>query len=142
MRALIAARTLAAAVLFGLLQCGNTMGAGPVIYKHVDEKGNVVYSEVPPTGGKDVKKLDARPAYEGRGANIDAGNMHRGYRRSPEDYRRQYKNAYERHRQQVEAMRKKSIETIEDECNRNHGTDCSNPDTLRYIESTKVPRRY
>jgi len=28
---------------------------------------------------------------------------------------------------------------LEAECNRNRGTDCGNPEVLRYIESTKIP---
>ena len=139
----IASRAMAAAVLLVLLQCGVAAAEERKIYKHVDEKGIVTYSEVPPTSGTNVKKLDIKPAYRGQGGNISPGYPYGDPRFSSPDYNRdQYNRALQQRQQQMDAARQKRIEELEAECNRNRGTDCGNPDTLRYIESTRIPRRY
>jgi len=133
-------RAVFAAILLGLLICKVATAEEPRIYKHVDEKGNVVYSQTPPATGANVKKLDAQPAYRGLGGYSAPGSPYYDTPGSSQDYGRdQYQNALQRRQQQMEDARSKRSAELEAECNRNRGTDCSNPDTLRYIESTKIP---
>jgi len=136
----IRTKALFAAALLGLLYCGGAAAEEPKIYKHVDEKGNVVYSQTPPATGKSVKKLDAQPAYRGLGGYGAPGSPYYDSSGYTQDYRYdQYRNAVQQRQQQVEDARNRRNAELEAECNRNRGTDCSNPETLRYIDSTKIP---
>ena len=136
-------KTIFAAVLAGLLHGAGAIADEPRIYKHVDEKGNVVYSQTPPVSGATVKKLDSQPAYRGQGGYSGSGSPHGNPRISSQDYRQdQYKNAMQQRQQQMDDAKNKRLAELEAECNRNRGTDCGNPEVLRYIESTKIPRPY
>jgi hypothetical protein len=136
-------KTICGAVLLGLLLCGAATAEERKIYKHVDEKGNVVYSQLPPTSGTVVKKLDMQPAYRGRGGNIASGSPYDDPRSYSHDYiQDQNKKALQQRQGQTEAARNKRLAELEAECTRNRGTDCNNPEALRYIESTKIPRPY
>jgi hypothetical protein len=117
---------------------GNTQGNK--IYKYVDEKGNVVYSQTPPPGGQKAQKLDSKPAYSGRGGD--------GASRSPydnpgfysnDDARWRYEDAMRKQQEAQEQAQQKRQADLEARCNRNRGTDCNDPETLRYMESTQVP---
>jgi hypothetical protein len=131
------------AVMVGLLHCGAAVAEESKIYKHVDEMGNVSYSQVPPTTGGTVRKLDAQPAYRGLGGYSGSGSPYDDPRISSEDHRQdEYKSAVQRRQQQMDDATTKRLAELEAECNRNRGTDCKNPDTLRYIDSTKIPRVY
>lgn len=139
----ITRKTIFGAVLLGLLLCGATMAQERKIYKHVDEKGNVVYSQLPPTSGTSVKKLNIQPAYSGRGGNVAPGSPYDDPRGYSQDYRQdQNKKALLQRQQQMEDARNKRIAELEAECNSNRGTDCKNPEVLRLIESSKIPRTY
>jgi hypothetical protein len=139
----ITRKAISGAILLGLLHCGGAMAEEHKIYKHVDEKGNVVYSELPPMSGKSAKKLDTQPAYRGQGGYSGSGSPYGDPRLPSQDYRQdQYRNAVQQRQQQMEDARSKRLAELEAECNRNRGTDCNNPDVLRYIESTKIPRPY
>lgn len=139
----IVAKTIFGALLLGLLHCGAGMAEERRIYKHVDEKGNVVYSQLPPITSKEVKKLDTQPAYSGRGGNNVPASRSDDPRVYSQDYRQdQIRKTLQQRQQQMEDSRNKRIAELEAECNRNRGTDCHNPDVLRYIESTKIPRTY
>jgi hypothetical protein len=108
-------------------------------YKYVDEKGNVTYSQTPPANGKDASKIDISPANSSRlGPGWDRSFP--GSRGWSTDAPRYEDAARERARKLEEARRQRMAE-LEAECNRARGTDCKNPDTLRYIESEKIPRR-
>lgn len=134
-------KVISAAVLAGLLHCGAAMAEERKIYKHVDEKGNVVYSQVPPSTGANVKRLDTQPAYRGQGGNVGSGSPYNNPRISSQEFGQdQYNRALQQHQQQMEEAKSKRLAELEAECLRNRGTDCSNPDSLRYIESTKIPR--
>jgi hypothetical protein len=129
--------------LLGLLHCGAAMAEEPKIYKHVDEKGNVVYSQTPPTTGTGVKKLNTQPAYRGQGGYSMSVSPHDDPRISSQDYRQdQNKQILQQRQQQMEDAKNKRFAELEAECNRNRGTDCGNPEVLRYIESTTIPRPY
>jgi len=136
-------QTVVAALFAGLLLCGATAAQERKIYKHFDAKGNVVYSEVPPTGGANVKKLDTQPAYRGQGGNIGSGSPYGDPRMSSRDYsQEQYRNAMQQRQQQTDDAKNKRLAELEAECVGNRGTDCSNPEVLRQIESTKIPQPY
>lgn len=138
----ITGTTIPAAILVGLLLCGAAMAEERRIYKQVDEKGNVVYSQVPPAAGANVKKLDTQPAYRGQGGNVMSGSPHIDPRAASQDYRQdQYNQALQQRQKQMEEARNKRLAELEAECHRDRGTDCSNPEVLRYNESTKIPWR-
>lgn len=130
--------------LAGMLSLAGTAAAQKA-YKCVDEKGNIAYSQTPCAGAGDAKQVDISPAHKGRGGNTGSRSPYDDPRTYSRDSQQQhYKDAmYERQKQQEE-LRKKRLEELQAECNRNRGTDCSNPDALRYQESTRIPggRRY
>jgi hypothetical protein len=109
-------------------------------YKYVDEHGNVVYSQTPPVEGKEARKVDISPAHRGREAYAPAVPMPR-----EPDYRTRWSSGSgpdpRAAQQQREEAEKKRLADLQAECNRNRGTDCANPETLRYMESTAIPRR-
>ena len=138
----ITGKTISAAILVGLLHCSAAMAEERKIYKHVDEKGNIVYSQVPPTTGANVKKLDTQPAYRGQGGNVMSGSQYNDPRFPSQDYRQdQYNQSLTQRQKQMEEARNKRLAELEAECNRDRGTDCGNPEVLRYNDSTKIPRR-
>lgn len=105
-------------------------------YKIIDENGNVTYSQTPPTRAKSVQKIDISPANAGRGGNVVSRDI-----RNP-----QSNNYSEQHRQMMHSQQKKREEAeqkrvinLKAECARNRGSDCENPETLRLIESQKIP---
>lgn len=130
------------------LACGLAAGAAAAerkAYKYVDEKGNVVYSQTPPQQGNDTKKIDISPAHSGRGgyATREPPVYDRGgrYDRREEMRTEQEKRRQAEAKQRAEAQKERVAKAIA-ECERNRGTDCTNPETLRYQESQKIPRPY
>jgi hypothetical protein len=104
-------------------------------YKHVDEKGNITYSQTPPVTGKEAKKIDISPAHRGTGGYSGrAGD--RPYHPSYADQRNQ--SSYDYRKKQEEAQQKRDAE-LRAECARNRGTDCNNPQTLRDMEAQRIP---
>lgn len=134
-------------LVFGLItglvmSTGGADAAERKAYKYVDEQGNVVYSQTPPADGREAKKVDIAPAQAGRQGYVPPpGPYDRPGRLSnQQDY-----EARERERQRLrEEAQRKRLADLETECNRNRGTNCSDPETLRLIESQKIPggRRY
>jgi hypothetical protein len=126
-----------------LLLSGAAMAEERKIYKHVDEKGSVVYSQTPPMSGASVKKLEMRPAYSGQGGYSIPVFPYDDSRSYMDFYRQdQYRQAMQQRQQQMDDARRQRLTELEAECTRNRGTDCGNPEALRYIESTKVPWPY
>ncbi len=136
----ITRKAMLVAALLGLLHCAAAAAEEGKAYKYVDEKGNVVYSQTPPPAGAGVKKLDLQPAYRGLGgygAPVTPNNESRSYY---EEYRQdRYRNGLQQRQQHTDDARNKRRAELEAECKRNRGTDCSDPEALRYLESTKVP---
>jgi hypothetical protein len=107
-------------------------------YKHVDEKGNVTYSQTPPVSGKEASRIDIRPANGGRGgAAMDPS--YAGSQRYTPDRKSQEDAARERAKR-LEDARQQKLAELERECNQSRGTDCKNPETLRYMDAQKIPR--
>jgi hypothetical protein len=128
---------LAVLVLAGLL-CAGANAQERKAYKYVDEKGNVVYSQTPPAG-KDARKLDISPANSGRVGTTTPGGAYDDPRRYSSDQDRVNERRREMERKREEANQKRLAE-LEAECNRNRGADCKNPETLRLIEASRIPR--
>jgi hypothetical protein len=42
----------------------------------------------------------------------------------------------------AEQARKNRLDELRTECNRNRGTDCNNPETLKRMEAERGPSRY
>lgn len=137
----MSARTAFGAVLLSLLVCAAALAQERKIYKYVDEKGNVVYSQTPPTDASKARKIDVSPAYRGRGGNNPSGSPYDNPRTySGDEYQQQYRNALREREQQSEEARRNRLAELEAECNRNRGADCKDPQALRYQESTQIPR--
>jgi hypothetical protein len=125
-------------ILLGLSICTAAVAAERKAYKYVDEKGNVIYSQTPPADGREAKKVDVSPAQGGRGGYSTGTRYDDPRRYSSGDDRREEMSA-EQQRKREEAEQKRLAE-LEAECVRNRGTDCKNPETLRLIESQRIPR--
>ena len=129
------ARIAAGVIAFAALASG---AAAQKAYKYVDEKGNVTYSQVPPTAptAKDPAKVDISPAHSSSGGATRPFRAQPGYsdNHSPgQDYARARQRA-------AEEAQQKRVAALEAECNRSRGSDCKNPETLRYLEQQNVPR--
>lgn len=123
-------------LLMALFASLNGYGQERKAYKHVDKAGNITYSQTPPVDGKEAKKVDIAPAQQGRGGN--AG----GY--SPYDGRSQsnsYANSGNRSTPRQPTAQEQRMAALQTECLRQRGTDCDNPATLQYMDSTSIPRR-
>lgn len=108
------------------------------VYKHVDKSGKVTYSQVPPADGKPAEKMDAKPALQGRAGGGPAYSPYdepRSYRYQ-EPYRPPIIPA-----QPPMTAQEQRMAAVKAECERNRGTDCNNPATLQYLDSTSIPRR-
>jgi hypothetical protein len=116
------------------------------VYKHVDTKGNVTYSQTPPA--HDAKPVDVPPArrvpphpYLGRNNELHAERL---AERQAAQERRQLE--YERRQQEMrdaqQEARQRQLEALQAECHRNRGTDCSDPATLKRMEAERGPNQY
>jgi len=114
-------------------------------YKVVDANGNVTYSQTPPVDGQDAQKLSTKPAIVGRGGYV--GGSAGSY--SPYDDPRLYSNQYAGRQgynpnynaagQRQPTAQEQRYTALKAECERQRGTDCNNPSTLQYMDSTSVP---
>jgi hypothetical protein len=88
--------------------------------------------------GKEASRIDITPANSGRGGAAWDPSYAASQRYRPESQTPQ-EAARERAKRLEEAKQQKLAE-LERECNRTRGTDCKNPETLRYIEAQNIPR--
>jgi hypothetical protein len=107
-------------------------------YRHVDAAGKITYSQTPPVDGKEAKAVSTAPAQQGRGGDTS------GY--SPYDDPRYYSNQnsynpYAAAGQTRQSQQQQRLAAVKAECLRQRGTDCNNPATLQYLDSTSIPRR-
>lgn len=135
-------QSVAAALALMLLAISlstNALSQERKAYRYVDATGNVTYSQTPPVDGKAAKPVDIAPAQRGRGGSTS------GY--SPYDDPRHYSNPYpyaynaNTSAQSSQAQREQRLAAVKAECLRQRGTDCNNPATLQYLDSTSIPRR-
>ncbi len=114
-------------------------------YRHVDQAGNVTYSQTPPIVGKDatktgkaekVERVNIAPAQQGRGG-YTGGYYHNDYPRhySPQQYSSSAPSAA----QQRQSAQEQRLAAVKAECERNRGADCNHPATLQYLDSTSIP---
>ncbi len=132
--------TLLTTVFFAV--CFDAGASERKAYKIVDEKGNVTYSQTPPTQAKEVKKVDISPANSSRGGHTGGGDTIRyPASNSYTDQRNQSVQSSQKRREEAEQQRQANLRA---ECQRNRGADCDNPEALRLIEAQKIPggRRY
>lgn len=108
-------------------------------YKVVDKDGNVTYSQTPPVNGQEAQKLSTKPAMAGRGGYVGGSNGNY----SPYDNPRQYSGQpnYNATGQRQPSAQEQRLAVLKAECERQRGTDCNNPATLQYMDSTSIPRR-
>jgi hypothetical protein len=106
------------------------------VYKHVDKSGKITYSQTPPLDGKPAEKVDARPANRGHAGNMSGYDSYndRGYFGYQEPYRPAVTST-----QRSLTPQEQRLAQLQAECERNRGTDCSNPATLQYMESSTIP---
>jgi hypothetical protein len=106
-------------------------------YRYVDEQGRVVYSQTPPAG-KSAKQVDIAPAYRGSGGNTSPLQYDdpRRYSTMGDD---RYAQSVREQQRKAEEAKLQRIAELEAECVRNRGVDCKNPETLRLIESNRIP---
>lgn len=130
-------------VVIGVMLCAGAFAAERKAYKHVDEKGNVTYSQTPPADAGQTKRIDIAPAQEGRGGYAPPASSYDNPRTYSRDAERQrYEDAARARQQRQEDARQRRLAELEADCNRNRGTDCKNPEALRYQDSTRTPGGY
>lgn len=108
------------------------------VYKHVDKSGKVTYSQTPPADGKPAEKMDVKPAARGHAGSYDA--QHQFYERGNYGYQEPYRPPVISTQRPLTVQEQRQA-ALQAECERNRGTDCSNPATLQYLDSTSIPRR-
>lgn len=131
------------ALVLGVLFGSAAVAEEPKIYKFVDEKGKVIYSNVPPSAGVKEKKAVPPPAYKGTGGydpSVSPRDNPAMYYRDDQQYR--YKEVIQQQQKQIDEANRKRLAELQEECNRQRQPDCSDPAVLRYIESTRIPRGY
>lgn len=112
------------------------------VYKHVDDKGNVTYSQTPPAN--DAKTVNVPPprrlpmnASQLRNEELRAEQQAERERRRLDFERRQ---AEQREAQQE--ARKQRMEALRAECQRDRGTDCNDPAAMARMEAERGPNQY
>lgn len=127
-------RRLAACALLALLVSAGVQAQERKAYRQVDASGKVTYSQSPPADGKESKQVDISPAQRGRGGYVGGYSAYE----DPRYYAGQ--SARDRYpvTQRPSAQAQRFAE-LKAECERQRGTDCNNPATLRYLDSTHQP---
>jgi hypothetical protein len=108
-------------------------------YKHVDEHGNVTYSQTPPS--KDAKPIDLPPPRPVVPAGPDYERQVLR-RQAAEDRRLEREQRRREQQEAMEAARRERADALRAECWRNRGTDCDDPETIRRMEAERGPSRY
>jgi len=111
------------------------------VYKHVDEKGNVTYSQTPPAN--DAKTVRTPPPRTYPNNPYALEEERRAERQARMDERQ--RDHERRQQEQQEAMqeaRRKHVAALRAECERNRGTDCNDPATIARMEAERGPSQY
>jgi hypothetical protein len=125
-------------LVLSLAVCAGAFGTERKAYKHVDEKGNVTYSQTPPVEGRKVQQIDISPAQAGRGGHAVTGSRELHMQRS-RSYQDDYSKARENYERQRREAEQKRLDSLRAECARNRGNDCDNPETLRQMDAQRIP---
>ena len=111
------------------------------VYKHVDEKGNVTYSQTPPSN--DAKAIKVPPPRSSNLSPYAIEEERRVARQAEmEDRRREYERRQQEQQEAMQEARRKQIEALRSECVRNRGTDCNDPATIARMEAERGPSQY
>lgn len=112
------------------------------VYKHVDDKGNVTYSQTPP--GSDATTVKVPPPRK-----VNSGSSHqrteemRAEQRAERERRRvEFEQRQAEQREARQEAERKRIEALRAECQRNRGTDCNDPATLARMEAERGSSQY
>lgn len=107
------------------------------VYKSVDKSGKITYSQTPPLDAKS-EKVTAKPAIRGSASGGAAQAPYEDWRYAP--YQPPYYPPVSTIPQPISPQQQRQAQ-LQAECERNRGTDCGNPATLQYLDSTTIPRR-
>jgi len=109
------------------------------VYKIVDEKGNVSYSQSPPPAAKKVEAINVAPANSSEGRNKTSPDLARQRNNQYEAMNEQRMEAIRTQQKAREDAERARVDSLRAECSRNRGTDCDNPETLRLLEAQRQP---
>lgn len=125
-----------------LLALGSGATLAQRVYKHVDEKGNVTYSQTPPANdAKTVKVPPPRPAHVNSAYPLDE-ERRADQRAAMEERQRDYERRRQEQQEAMQEAQRKRTEALRAECVRNRGTDCNDPATLSRMEAERGPSQY
>jgi len=111
-------------------------------YKHVDDQGNVTYSQTPPAKDTQAIRLPPPQPAVAHASNEELRQMRRQAREEAR-HRREDHERYARERQALlEEARKQRYESLRAECVRNRGTDCDDPATIARMQAERGPSQY
>lgn len=109
------------------------------VYKIVDEKGNVSYSQSPPPAAKKVEAINVAPANSSEGRNRISPDLARQRNNQYETYNEQRMEAMRTQQKAREDAERARVDSLRAECTRNRGSDCDSPETLRLLEAQRQP---
>lgn len=109
------------------------------VYKIVDEKGNVSYSQSPPPAAKKVEAINVAPANSSEGRNKTSPDLARQRNNQYEAYNEQRMEAMRTQQKAREDAERARVDSLRAECTRNRGSDCDSPETLRLLEAQRQP---
>ena len=126
------------ASLAALLLCTGVQAQERKAYRYTDDSGRVMYSQMPPADGREAGKVSIAPAMAGRGGY--SGGPHAPWE-DPRYYAAQRgQPQYALNTRDSTAWQQRQA-ALKAECERQRNTNCSNPATLRDIDSLSIPRR-
>lgn len=111
------------------------------VYKHVDEKGNVTYSQTAPAG--DAKAISVPPPRKVPPPSRYRGDeVHAERQAERERLRLEHERRQEERREAMQEAQRKEQDALRAECARNRGTDCNDPATLARMKAERGPSQY
>lgn len=126
-------------ILAAMLTQGSVIAQSRQAYKFNDDRGQVVYSQAPPSDARPAKRIDLAPAYAGSAGWVPPlpAGAPRAY--SAADFAQPTsRSAGQRARTGPETSQR--FAELEAECNRQRGVDCGDPRHLEYLDTTRIPR--
>lgn len=111
-------------------------------YKHVDDQGNVTYSQTPPAKETQAIRLPPpRPAAPPNSSE-ELRQMRRQARQDTGLHRQDYERTALERQAAMEEARNQRYESLRAECLRNRGTDCNDPATIARMQAERGPSQY
>lgn len=111
-------------------------------YKHVDEQGNVTYSQTPPAKDAQAIRLPPPQPAVPHASHEELRQMRRQARQDEHLQRQDYERHARERQAALEEARKKRYESLRAECVRNRGTDCDDPATIARMQAERGPSQY